>query len=87
MARTPRFSSGLQRELLKILMPSPRRAGLVSERIQPRLAEVGRSHAGRPAPEVRAALEQVVRSAGAEPDLAALTEFAEQIEGGENPFE
>ncbi|SDN97265.1 hypothetical protein [Geodermatophilus sp. DSM 45219] len=42
--------------------------------------------AGRPAAEVRVALEDVVRSAGGTPDLDALTEFAEQIEAGQNPF-
>ena len=87
MARKPRVSSRLQDELLTVLMPWPRRAEQLSERIRPRLAEVGRAHAGQPAAEVRAVLEQVVRSAGAEPDLEALTEFAEQIEAGENPFE
>jgi hypothetical protein len=35
---------------------------------------------------VRPALEEAVRSVGGEPDRAALTEFAEQIEAGENPF-
>jgi hypothetical protein len=32
------------------------------------------------------ALEEAVRSVGGEPDEAALAEFAEQIEAGENPF-
>ena len=32
------------------------------------------------------ALAEAVRSVGGEPDMAALTEFGEQIEAGENPF-
>jgi len=35
---------------------------------------------------VLVALEHAVRSVGGEPDRAALTEFAELIEAGENPF-
>jgi hypothetical protein len=87
MARRLPFRSGLQEGLLDLLRPpSPRLAAQLSEQVRPRLAEVGREHAGRPAAEVRAALEDVVRSAGGTPDLDALTEFAEQIETGENPF-
>ncbi len=87
MARRPLFRPGLQEGLLDLLRPpSPRLAAQLSERVRPRLAEVGRDLAGRPAAEVRAALEDVVRSAGGTPDLDALTEFAEQIEAGENPF-
>jgi hypothetical protein len=79
--------SNLQRELLGMLMPHlRRRAGLLSERVAPALAEVGRTHAGRPAEEVFPALEQVVLAAGGTPDRAALREFAEQIEAGTNPF-
>jgi hypothetical protein len=79
--------SELQRELLRLLRPpSPRLAQQAGERARPGLAEVGRTFAGRPAAEVLAALEEVVRAAGAEPDRAALTEFAEAIEGGGNPF-
>jgi hypothetical protein len=84
--RTPR-PSPLQTELLRFLRPPvPRLARQVSERAAPGLAEIGRSHAGRPAAEVTVALEAAVRSVGGEPDMAALTEFAEQIEAGENPF-
>ncbi|MGK5111416.1 MULTISPECIES: hypothetical protein [unclassified Geodermatophilus] len=82
-----RPANDLQRELLRMLLPrSARREELVSERVAPALAEVGERLAGRPAAEVFAALEAVVRSAGAEPDQAALREFAAQIEAGENPF-
>jgi hypothetical protein len=87
MARRPMPESELQRELLRLLRPpSPHLARQAGERARPGLAEVGRTHAGRPAAEALAALEEVVRSAGAEPDRAALTEFAEAIERGENPF-
>jgi hypothetical protein len=79
--------SPLQRELLRLLRPPmPQLARQVSEQAAPKLAEVGRSHAGRPAAEVLPALEEAVRLVGGEPDLAALAEFAEQIEAGENPF-
>jgi hypothetical protein len=86
---TPRFrrESALQRELLAFLRPPvPQLARQVSEQARPRLAEIGQSHAHRPAAEVRAALEAAVRSVGGEPDQAALAEFAELIEAGENPF-
>ena len=87
MARRYMPESELQRELLRLLRPpSPRLAQQAGERARPGLAEVGRTFAGRPAAEVLAALEEVVRAAGAEPDRAALTEFAEAIEGGGNPF-
>lgn len=83
---TPR--SAVQQELLRLLQPlMRRRAELVSERIAPALADVGRSHSGRPAAEVLAALQDVVTAAGAEPDRRALEEFAREIEGGGNPFE
>ena len=85
MAEKPR--SNLQQELMGLLMPHVRRrAGLLSERVAPALAEVGRAYAGRPAEEVFPALEQVVLSAGGTPDRTALREFAEQIEAGTNPF-
>jgi hypothetical protein len=87
---TSRFrrESPLQRELLRFLRPPvPRLAQQVSEQARPGLAEVGRSHAHRPAAEVLAALEAAVRAVGGEPDMAALAEFAEQVEAGENPFE
>ena len=80
--------SGMTRELLRLLQPvARRRAGLLSERIAPALAEVGRSHRRRPADEVFAALEEVVAAAGGTPDRAALREFAAQIEAGQNPFD
>ncbi len=83
---TPRWA--LQQELLRLLQPMVRRrAGLVSERIAPALADVGRTHSGRPAAEVLAALEEIVTAAGAEPDRRALDEFAREIEAGGNPFE
>jgi hypothetical protein len=87
---TPRYrrESALQRELLAYLRPPVRQlADQLSERARPGLAEVGRTHAHRPAAEVLVALEAAVRSVGGEPDRAALTEFAEQIEAGENPFD
>ena len=85
MARRAR--AGVQEELLHLLQPPvPRRAGLPSERVAPRLAEIGDSLAGRPADEVLAALEAAVREVGATPDRTALQEFATQIEAGENPF-
>ena len=86
---TPRSrpESALQRELLGLLRPPvPQLARQVSERARPRLAEVGRTHATRPAAEVLVALEEAVRSVDGEPDRTALAEFAEQIEAGENPF-
>lgn len=87
MTRRPLFRPGLQEGLLDLLRaPSPRLAAQLSEQVRPHLAEVGRGYAGRPAAEVRVVLEDVVRSAGGTPDLDALTEFAEQIEAGENPF-
>ncbi len=83
---TPRWA--LQRDLLRLLQPPMRRrAGLISERIAPALADVGRTHSGRPAAEVLTALEDVVTAAGAEPDRRALEEFAREIEAGGNPFE
>jgi len=85
MADTPR--SGLTRELLRLLQPPvPRRARLLSERVAPALAEVGRVCAGRPADEVFAELAAVVTDAGGTPDETALREFAAQIEAGRNPF-
>jgi hypothetical protein len=54
--------------------------------VRPALAEIARTSAGRPAAEVLPALADAVRAVGAEPDLAALAEFAEQVEQGENPF-
>jgi hypothetical protein len=87
MARRPLPESELQRELLRLLRPpSSHLARQAGERARPGLAEVGRTYAGRPAAEALAALEEVVRTAGAEPDRAALTEFAQAIERGENPF-
>lgn len=87
MARRIPPQSPLQRELLRLLRPPvPQLARQVSEQAAPGLAEVGRSHAGRPSAEVLVALEAAVRSVGGEPDRAALTEFADQIEAGENPF-
>ena len=79
--------SAVQRELLRLLRPSsPQLARQPSERVRPVLAEIAQRSAGRPAGEVLPALAQAVRAVGAEPDMAALTEFAEQIERGENPF-
>ena len=87
MARRSPPESAAQRELLRLLRPPvPRLARQASERVRPGLAEVGRTHAGRPAAEVLVALEAVVRAAGATPDLGALTEFAAAIEDGQNPF-
>ncbi len=78
----------LQRELLRLLRPADRRlARQLSEQARPGLAEVGRTHAGRPPAEILAALVEVVRAKGGEPNLAALREFAEEISRGENPFD
>ena len=83
-----RQESAFQQELLRLLQPRlPRRADLLSERIAPVLADVARSHAGRPADEVLAALHAVVTGAGGTPDLRALREFAADIEAGGNPFD
>jgi hypothetical protein len=87
MARRSNPGAGLQQELLRLLRPpNPRLAQQLSERVRPGLAEVGRTHAGRPAAEVLPALEDVVRSYGGTPDRTALAEFAEDIAAGENPF-
>ena len=88
MARRFRATSELQNELLRLLMP--RRARLdeqVSEQVRPRLAEVGRTMAGRPSGEILSRLESVIRAADATPDMTALAEFAQEIHDGENPFE
>ena len=88
MPRWSRSDSSLQRELLRLLRPpSPRLAEQVSERVRPELAEVGRRRAGHAVAEILTDLEAVVRSAGAQPDMAALAEFAQQIAAGQNPFE
>ena len=84
----PGFRSNLQAELLRLLRPAdPRLERQLSEQVRPRLQQVGRSHAGRPAAEIVAALEEVVRSAGGRPDHTALAEFAEEISRGGNPFD
>ncbi|MCW2534745.1 MAG: hypothetical protein JWQ26_444 [Modestobacter sp.] len=86
MSGIPR--SGITRELLRLLQPpTPRRARLLSERIAPALAEVGRTHRGRPVDEVFTALAEVVTAAGGTPDATALREFADQVEAGQNPFD
>jgi hypothetical protein len=88
MARKPRPSSALQRELLRLLRPDHRRLReQPSERIQPRLAQIATEYAGRPAVDTLPVLEEAVRSVGARPDMAALREFAEDISRGENPFD
>lgn len=77
----------VQEELLRLLQPPVRRReDLLSERIAPALADVGRRYAGHPAGEVLAVLEQTVTAAGATPDRRALEQFARDIEAGENPF-
>jgi hypothetical protein len=86
----PRYAGGdrLQQELLRLLRPRSRRLELqLSERVRPQLAAVGRTCAGRPVPEIVAALEEVIRAAGGHPDLAALEEFAHEITAGGNPFD
>jgi hypothetical protein len=88
MARRSRPSSALQQELLRLLRPAYRRLQeQPSERIRPRLAEIGSEYAGRPAAEILPVLEEAVRSVGARPDMAALREFAEEIAEGSNPFD
>ena len=89
MARKSRHSSSvLQEELLRLLRPASRRLQeQPSERIRPRLAEIGDEFAGRPAAEILPVLEEAVRSVGARPDMTALGEFAEDISRGENPFD
>ena len=80
--------NALQQELLRFLRPFSRRIEQQpGERVRPRLAEIGRTHAGRPVEEVVDALEQAIREAGAEPHERAVREFAEQIRQGENPFD
>ncbi len=87
MARRPAPQSAVQRELLRLLRPrSARLAQQPSERVRPALAEIAREHAGRPAAEVLPLLAAAVRTVGVEPDMTALTELAEQVEQGENPF-
>ena len=87
MPRRPISESAVQRELLRLLRPPlPQLARQPSERVRPALDEIARRCAGRPAADVLPALEEAVRSVGAEPDMAALAEFAEQVERGENPF-
>ena len=87
MARRSRPPSALQRELLRLLRPDdPRLREQPSERIRPRLAQIGDEYAGRPAEEILPVLEEAVRSMGATPDMAALREFAEDIAAGRNPF-
>ena len=88
MARKSRPSSALQQELLRLLRPAHQRlTEQPSERIRPRLAEIGTEYAGRPAAEILPMLEEAVRSVGARPDMAALSEFAEEIAEGRNPFD
>jgi hypothetical protein len=83
----PRSRPNLQAELLNLLRPAdPRLQEQPSERIRPRLAQIGDEYAGRPAGEVLPVLEEAVRSVGATPDMAALQEFAEDIASGTNPF-
>ena len=78
----------LQQELLRLLRPHSRRLSeQLSERVRPRLAEIGRTQAGRPAATVVSALADAVRAEGGTPDMAALAEFAEDISAGRNPFE
>jgi hypothetical protein len=87
VARRPIPQSAVQRELLRLLRPrSSRLAQQPSERVRPALAEIAQQSAGRPAADVLPALAAAVRAVGAEPDMAALAEFAEQVERGENPF-
>jgi len=87
VARRPAAQSAVTRELLRLLRPpSKRLAQQPSERVRPVLADIAQQHAGRPAAEVLPALAAAVRAVGAEPDMAALAEFAEQVEQGENPF-
>jgi hypothetical protein len=82
-----RSRSALQEELLRLLQPPvPQRAGLLSERVAPVLAEIASRLAGRPVDEVVVALESAICDAGGAPDLRALEEFAEQIQAGDNPF-
>jgi hypothetical protein len=88
MARKPRPSSALQRELLRLLRPNHRRLReQPSERILPRLAQIGSEYAGRPPGDILPVLEEAVRSVGARPDMTALREFADDISRGENPFD
>jgi hypothetical protein len=87
MARKSRPSSALQQELLRLLRPADRRLQeQPSERIRPRLAQIGDEYAGRPAAEILPLLEEAVRSVGARPDMTALREFAAEIAEGTNPF-
>ena len=88
MTRRYRAAAQVQQGLLDLLRPHSRRiAEQPGERARPRLAEIGRTCAGRPVPEIVDALAAAVREVGAEPDLPALTEFARDISEGSNPFE
>jgi hypothetical protein len=87
VARRPIGQSAVQRELLRLLRPASRHlARQPSERVRPVLADIADRFAGRPAADVLPALADAVRTVGAEPDMAALAEFAAQVERGENPF-
>ena len=88
MARRPSSPHTLQQELLRLLRPPHRRLQQQpSERIRPRLAEIGAGYAGCPAAEILPLLEEAVRSVSARPDMEALREFADEISRGENPFD
>jgi hypothetical protein len=47
--------------------------------LEDRVAEVERTYAGRPQPEVQAALEEAISGAGAQPDPIRVAEQAQQI--------
>jgi len=80
MARRSRPSSALQQELLRLLRPAYRRLQeQPSERIRPRLAEIGSEYAGRSAAEILPVLEEAVRSVGARPVTTELPQLPEQI--------
>lgn len=88
MARKPRPPSALQQELIELLRPADRRLQeQPSKQVRPRLATIGTEYAGRPAVEILPLLEDAVRSVGARPDMTALSEFAEEIAKGTNPFD
>ena len=87
MARKSSPASALQQELLRLLRgEDPRLREQPSERVRPRLAEIGTEYAGRPVAEILPLLEEAVRSVGARPDMTALREFAGEISEGFNPF-
>lgn len=67
-------------------VPNPNFEGALERQVQgamrlleDRIAEVARTHAGRPQPEVQAALEAAISGVGVEPNTATVAQMAKQI--------